>query len=76
MIEALSREDFDTQVAKCAAWIGTPERVLETIHRYNEQVGGFDIASVQVNFNDMPLAEAESSMRLFGDKVLPRVPRI
>ena len=32
--------------------------------------------TVQSNFNDMPLAEAESSMRLFGDKVLPRVPRI
>lgn len=76
VIEALSREDFDTQVAKCAAWIGTPEHIVETIHRYNDQVGGFDIASVQVNFNDMPLIEAEASMRLFGDKVLPRVPRL
>ncbi len=76
VIEALSRENFDTQVEKCAAWVGTPERILETIHRYHEQVGGFDIASVQVNFNDIAVADAETSMRLFGEKVLPRVPRI
>lgn len=76
VIEALAREDFDSQVAKCAAWVGTPDRILETIHSYNDQVGGFDIASIQVNFNDIPLTAAEASMRLFGDKVLPRVPRV
>lgn len=76
VIGALSQETFETQVAKCAAWVGTPERILETIHRYCDQVGGFDIASIQVNFNDIALADAEASMRLFGEKVLPRVPRI
>jgi hypothetical protein len=43
---------------------------------YREQVGGFEIASLQVNFNDIALADAEASMRLFGDKVLPRLPRL
>jgi alkanesulfonate monooxygenase SsuD/methylene tetrahydromethanopterin reductase-like flavin-dependent oxidoreductase (luciferase family) len=76
VIAALAREDFGSQVAKGAAWIGTPERILEAVHAYNERVGGFDIASVQVNFNDLPVAVAEASMRLFGDKVLPRVPRL
>ena len=43
-------------------------------HRgYQRQVGGFEIASVQVNFNDLPLADAEASMRLFGEAVLPIV---
>jgi len=28
---------------------------------------------LQVNFNDLPLAEAEASMRLFGEQVLPIV---
>jgi alkanesulfonate monooxygenase SsuD/methylene tetrahydromethanopterin reductase-like flavin-dependent oxidoreductase (luciferase family) len=73
VIAALSAETFDTQVAKCAAWVGTPERILDTIATYQRQVGGFEIASLQVNFNDIPLAAAEASMRLFGDRVLPNV---
>ena len=73
VIEGLSRENFDTQVAKCAAWVGTPERILDTIATYRQQVGDFEIASLQVNFNDVPLAAAMDSMRLFGDRVLPRI---
>jgi alkanesulfonate monooxygenase SsuD/methylene tetrahydromethanopterin reductase-like flavin-dependent oxidoreductase (luciferase family) len=74
IIAGLSQETFDTQVEKCAAWVGTPEHILDTIATYQRQVGGFDIASVQVNFNDMTLADAEASMRLFGRNVLPRLP--
>ncbi len=73
VIEGLSRENFDTQVAKCAAWVGTPERILDTIASYRQQVGDFEIASLQVNFNDVPLDAAMDSMRLFGERVLPRV---
>lgn len=73
VIASLSRENFDTQVAKCAAWVGTPERILDTIGTYRHQVGDFEIASLQVNFNDIPLAAAMDSMRLFGEQVLPRV---
>ena len=61
---------------KCAAWVGTPERILDTIASYQRQVGGFEIASVQVNFNDLPVEEAEASMRLFGEKVLPGALRL
>jgi hypothetical protein len=28
---------------------------------------------LQVNFNDLPLAAAQQSMRLFGERVLPRL---
>jgi alkanesulfonate monooxygenase SsuD/methylene tetrahydromethanopterin reductase-like flavin-dependent oxidoreductase (luciferase family) len=73
VIAALARETFATQVEKCAAWVGTPERILDTIATYQRQVGGFEIASLQVNFNDLPLAAAEASMRLFGEQVLPIV---
>lgn len=76
VIEALSRETFETQVAKCAAWVGTPERILDTVSTYKAQVGPFEIASLQINFNDLPLTAAESSMRLFGERVLPRMPRL
>ena len=73
VIETLSQENFDTQVEKCAAWVGTPERILDVISTYRRQIGDFEIASLQVNFNNLPLAAAMDSMRLFGDRVLPRV---
>ena len=73
IIAGLARETFDTQVEKCAAWVGTPERILDTIASYQQQVGGFEIASLQVNFNNLALADAEASMRLFGAAVLPIV---
>jgi hypothetical protein len=31
---------------------------------------------LQVNFNDVPLQAAEDSMRLFGDRVLPRLQKM
>ena len=73
VVEGLSRENFDTQVSKCSAWVGTPERILDTVATYRQQVGDFEIASLQVNFNDVALADAMESMRLFGEKVLPRI---
>ena len=73
VIAALARETFETQVEKCAAWIGTPEQILDTIATYQRQVGGFEIASLQVNFNDIKLEQAEASMRLFGERVLPKL---
>lgn len=71
MIDALSRETFESQVEKSAAWVGTPERLIDDINAYNESVGGFDDASLQVNFNDMPFEVAERSVRLFGERVMP-----
>ena len=71
IIAALARETFETQTAKGAAWVGPPARLIEAIEAYDEMVGGFDIASMQVNFNTIPAAAAERSMRLFGEQVMP-----
>ncbi len=76
IIAALSKDTFETQVEKCAAWVGTPQRILDTVETYRRQIGDFEIASVQVNFNDMALADAQASMRLFGEEVLPRLSRL
>ena len=76
IIAMLSRDDFDSQVAKCAAWVGTPQRILDAVQTYRAQIGDFEIASLQVNFNDITLADAQASMRLFGEEVLPRLPRL
>jgi len=73
IIAALAQDDFDSQVAKCAAWVGTPQRILDAAATYRQQIGDFEIASLQVNFNTITLADARSSMRLFGESVLPRL---
>ncbi len=71
MISALSRETFESQVEKNAAWVGTPEQLIDCIREYDDSVGGFDDASLQVNFNDMAFEDAERSVRLFGEKIMP-----
>jgi alkanesulfonate monooxygenase SsuD/methylene tetrahydromethanopterin reductase-like flavin-dependent oxidoreductase (luciferase family) len=72
IIAGLAAETFETQVAKGAAWVGEPERLVERIAAYRELVGGFDSASLQVNFNTIDGATAERSMRLFAERVMPR----
>jgi len=70
IIAALSKETFETQREKGAAWISTPDAIRQQIKDYYSSVGGFDIASMQVNFNVLERVEAESSMRLFAAQVL------
>lgn len=72
IIAGLAAETFESQVQKGAAWVGSPEEIAEQIAAYDELVGGFEIASLQVNFNTIPFEAARRSMRLFGEKVIPR----
>jgi natural product biosynthesis luciferase-like monooxygenase protein len=71
IIAGLRAETFESQVAKGAAWVGTPKDLREAIADYYNQIGGFEIASLQVNFNTLPVEAAESSMRLFSREVMP-----
>lgn len=71
MIASLSEETFETQVSRGAAWIGSPRELKEQIQDYQQAVGGFDIASMQVNFNTISVEDAEESMRLFSGEVIP-----
>jgi natural product biosynthesis luciferase-like monooxygenase protein len=71
LIAGLSKETFETQVEKEAAWVGTPETIAKQIRDYQQMVGGFEIASLQVNFSAIPLEDAERSMRLFAQEVMP-----
>jgi alkanesulfonate monooxygenase SsuD/methylene tetrahydromethanopterin reductase-like flavin-dependent oxidoreductase (luciferase family) len=71
IIEGLRRETFESQVASGAAWVGTPEAIAERIARYRDSVGGFESASLQVNFNTIGRDDAERSMRRFGERVMP-----
>ena len=71
MIEGLAKETFETQVASGAAWVGSPQELREQIKDYDQAVGGFDNASMQVNFNTISVEDAENSMRLFSAEVIP-----
>jgi alkanesulfonate monooxygenase SsuD/methylene tetrahydromethanopterin reductase-like flavin-dependent oxidoreductase (luciferase family) len=75
MIESLSRETFESQVEKGLAWIGTPEEIRSAIEGYHRGVGGFECASLQVNFGMIGRAEAEASMQLFAREVMPHFAR-
>jgi alkanesulfonate monooxygenase SsuD/methylene tetrahydromethanopterin reductase-like flavin-dependent oxidoreductase (luciferase family) len=72
IIDMLSRETIESQVESGAAWIGTPAEIAEQIASYNERIGGFESASLQVNFNTLAYDDAERSVRLFSEKVMPR----
>jgi len=54
------------------AWIGSPDEIAATIARLQREFGGFEHASLQVNFNTMPYAAALASMRLFAREVMPQ----
>ena len=71
MFDALAVETFETSVEKRSAWIGTPEQIREAIADYDQAVGGFDVASLQVNFGALKVEDAELSMRLFAREVMP-----
>ena len=73
IIAGLARETFESQVEKGAAWIGTPDRIVAQVRAYQALVGGFESASMQVNFNLVSRADAERSMRLFAKEVMPKV---
>lgn len=72
IIEGLSKETFETQVEKGAAWVGEPAEIADQIAAYNELVGGFESASMQANFNTITYEQAERSVRLFAEEVMPR----
>ena len=72
VIEMLSKETIESQMDKCAAFVGTPESIASRIAEYQEVTGGFEIASLQVNFNNLAVEEAERSIRLFSEKVIPK----
>ena len=73
MIAKLKEDTFETNVANGAAWVGTPKQIRKQIADYREQVGDFESASLQVNFNTIPYAAAQRSMKLFAEKVMPKI---
>ena len=72
IIAGLAKENFDTQRAKNAAWIGSPASVADQIADFLRGAADFEIASIQVNFNTVSYEHAARSMRLFSAEVMPK----
>jgi hypothetical protein len=53
---------------------GTPEMILEKLRWRRELLGDFELNMI-VNYGGLPIDEAERSVRLFAEKVLPEVQR-
>ncbi len=73
IIAGLDQETIETQMEKGAAWVGDPAAIRDTIAAYVDMVGPFEIASLQVNFSTIAVDDAERSMRLFAEEVMPHI---
>ncbi len=72
IIRGLKADTFESQLAQGAVWVGSPDSISEQIAAYVDAVGGFEVASMQVNFAGLPYEVATRSLDLFGREVLPR----
>lgn len=72
LIAQLAEETLESQMEKSAAWVGTPKDLIEQIAHYEKETGGFEDASLQVNFTSISYEDADHSVRLFGEQVIPR----
>lgn len=51
---------------------GTPQQILDKMDQRRQQIGDFDL-TVQISYGGLTGEQAESSMRLFADEVLPEI---
>ena len=73
IVAALRQETFESQVAKDAAWVGSPADIIEQVRECDRLIGGFEITSLPVDFNTVSLQDAVVSMRLFANGVVPNL---
>jgi alkanesulfonate monooxygenase SsuD/methylene tetrahydromethanopterin reductase-like flavin-dependent oxidoreductase (luciferase family) len=71
MLEALRKSNFDDQRKDDLVWVGSPKDVRERIERFNDAVGGIEVASLQANTWTIPYDLAARSIRLFAEEVAP-----
>jgi alkanesulfonate monooxygenase SsuD/methylene tetrahydromethanopterin reductase-like flavin-dependent oxidoreductase (luciferase family) len=67
----MSESNFEEQIEKGSAWVGTPDEIKAIIARFVDFMGPFEHASLQINFGHMAYADAQRSMQLFASEVMP-----
>ncbi len=70
-IERHGREGFVRFLSELQVW-GTPDEVTDKLIEYQKMVGAAGVVAV-LSFGGMPYDETEANMRLFAEKVLPRL---
>src|SRR5947207_10279153 len=75
VITKLQESRAADQISSDAAWIGSPEEIAAQIRGTQDAFGDYEHASLQVNFNLVPLDDALASMRLFTEQVMPHFTR-
>jgi alkanesulfonate monooxygenase SsuD/methylene tetrahydromethanopterin reductase-like flavin-dependent oxidoreductase (luciferase family) len=76
LMQHVTTDTVEAQVAKGSGWLGTPADILDMLHTYNKNVGGIDSASLHFAPGSMPVEAAERSIRLFSREVLPKAAKL
>ena len=71
LVANIAKDDFESTLARGAAWVGTPKTIIEQINEFRSTIGDIEIGSFQVNFSDLPVELAEKSMENFAKDVMP-----
>ena len=71
LVEAIKKDNFESTLARGAAWVGTPEFIIERIKDFQSEIGVFDVGSLQATFGKLPHDLAKKSVRLFSETVIP-----
>lgn len=69
--ERLGQQTLESLIETGGALIGSPDEVRAQLERLNAEIGGFEHASLQVNFHLLPQDEALRSLELFAREVIP-----
>jgi alkanesulfonate monooxygenase SsuD/methylene tetrahydromethanopterin reductase-like flavin-dependent oxidoreductase (luciferase family) len=70
ILAKLANDNFEKQVESGSAWVGTPAEIIDQIETFRARSGPFEVASLQVNFNDLALPDAITSMTTFSNHVM------
>jgi alkanesulfonate monooxygenase SsuD/methylene tetrahydromethanopterin reductase-like flavin-dependent oxidoreductase (luciferase family) len=62
---------LDGQIEAGGAWVGTPDEIKAIIRKAMSSIGKFEHASLQINFGNIDVRDALTSMRLFSREVMP-----
>ena len=74
--ERLGEQTMESMIASGSALIGSPAEVRGQLERLYESTGGFEHASLQVNFHLLPQDEAKRSLALFAREVIPHLAKL
>ncbi len=62
---------LESQIEARGALVGTPDEIKAIIGNFEDKIGKFEHASLQINFGTLDFAQAQKSMRLFAREVMP-----